>query len=231
MRQLVENHQAPPFHFQPIGSHHLPPPMRSVQLLHSSLLARAFFSTYRALLRGAIRNGGVELMNGLRWTTFTWGLVVFVALLPVGLLGVYAFRITSQSLRDSVQANNLSAATITADSVSQSFEHSLNLARTIAASPDVIAAVQDRDEEGVRARLQTLVESYPRIDRAFVTDPTGLLWSDYPRAPESLGQNFSHRDWYRGFDETGVCQPGVQRAEIHPHPAACHHPDRSDDGG
>ena len=98
-----------------------------------------------------------------------------------------------------MQANNLSAATITADSVSQSFEHSLNLARTIAASPDVIAAVQRRDEEGVRARLRTVVESYPLIDRAFVTDPTGLLWSDYPRAPESLGQSFSHRDWYRGL--------------------------------
>jgi signal transduction histidine kinase len=32
-----------------------------------------------------------------------------------------------------------------------------------------------------------------------VTDPHGVLWSDYPRAPESLGKNFSHRDWYRGL--------------------------------
>jgi len=39
------------------------------------------------------------------------------------------------------------------------------------------------------------------MDRAFVTDPHGVLWSDYPRASESLGQNFAHRDWYRGLSQ------------------------------
>jgi CheY-like chemotaxis protein len=39
------------------------------------------------------------------------------------------------------------------------------------------------------------------VDRAFVTDLNGLLWSDYPRSPESLGHNFSHRDWYRGLSQ------------------------------
>jgi len=29
--------------------------------------------------------------------------------------------------------------------------------------------------------------------------PEGVLWSDYPQAPESLGKNFSDRDWYRGL--------------------------------
>ena len=34
-----------------------------------------------------------------------------------------------------------------------------------------------------------------------MTDPHGVLWSDYPQAAESLGQNFSHRDWYRGLSQ------------------------------
>src|SRR5690606_2237774 len=37
-----------------------------------------------------------------------------------------------------------------------------------------------------------------RIDRAFVTDTTGLLWSDYPKAPESLKKRFDDRDWFKG---------------------------------
>src|SRR5919198_1963636 len=139
------------------------------------------------------------------WTTLMWGLLIFAALLPIGLLSWYAFRLTSQSARELVGANNLAAATITAELVSRELEHSIDLARAFAALPGMVEAVRLRDteaaraEEEVRARLRTLVQSYPRVDRAFVTDPNGLLWSDYPRAPESLGQNFSHRDWYRGL--------------------------------
>ena len=141
------------------------------------------------------------------WSTLTWGLLVFAALLPVGLLSLYAFRITSQSVRDLVEANNLAAATITAELVSREFEQSINLARAFAALPGMVGAVGLRDkeaaraEEEVRARLRTLVQSYPRVDRAFVTDSNGVLWSDYPHAPESLGRNFSSRDWYRGLSQ------------------------------
>jgi signal transduction histidine kinase len=141
------------------------------------------------------------------WTTLMWGLLIFVALLPIGLLSWYAFRLTSQSARELVGANNLAAATITAELVSRELEHSIDLGRAFAALPGMVEAVGLRDteparaEEEVRARLRTLVQSYPRVDRAFVTDPNGLLWSDYPRAPESLGQNFSHRDWYRGLSQ------------------------------
>jgi signal transduction histidine kinase len=141
------------------------------------------------------------------WTTLSWGLLVFAGLLPIGLLSLYTLRLTAQSVRDLVQANNLSAATMTAELVSRDLEHSINLAQAFAALPGMVEAVALREndaaraEEEVRARLQTVVQSYPRIDRAFVTDSYGVLWSDYPRAPESLGQNFSSRDWYRGLSQ------------------------------
>jgi signal transduction histidine kinase len=143
----------------------------------------------------------------VKWTTLLWGLLVFAGLLPIGLLSLYALRLTAQSVRDIVQANNLSAATMTAELVSRDLEHSINLAQAFAALPGMVEAVElrkhdaARAEEEVRARLQTVVQSYPRIDRAVVTDPYGVLWSDYPRAPESLGQNFSSRDWYRGLSQ------------------------------
>jgi signal transduction histidine kinase len=143
----------------------------------------------------------------VQWTTLWWGLLIFAGLLPIGLLSLYALRLTTHSVRDLVQANNLSAATMTAELVSRDLEHSINLAQAFAALPGMVEAVELRQhdaaraEEEVRARLQTVVQSYPRIDRVFVTDPYGVLWSDYPRAPESLGQNFSARDWYRGLSQ------------------------------
>jgi signal transduction histidine kinase len=158
-------------------------------------------------LRDERFNVSMAMAKPAVWTTLTWGLLVCAALLPIGLLGVYALRLTSQSARHLVAAHNLLAAMMTAELVSRELEHSINLARAFAALPGMVEAVELRDqdaaraEEEVRARLQTVVQAYPRVDRAFVTDPDGVLWSDYPRAPESLGKNFSHRDWYRGLSQ------------------------------
>jgi signal transduction histidine kinase len=144
------------------------------------------------------------------WTTLTWGLLVFAALLPIGLLSWYAWHLTAHAVRRLVAANHLSAATMTAEWLSRDLEYSINLARAFAALPGMLAAVELREqdatraEEEVRAHLRVVVQAYPRVDRAFVTDPLGVLWSDYPHASESLGQNFSHRDWYRGLSQAWI---------------------------
>src|SRR5919197_2836568 len=83
----------------------------------------------------------------------TWGLLVFAALLPIVLLSLYSFHVTSQSVRDLVQANNQSATTITAELVSRDLENSVNLAQAFAALPGMIEAVEDHDGAAVRDRL------------------------------------------------------------------------------
>jgi len=139
-----------------------------------------------------------------RWLTGTllgWVVLVAAALLPIVLLSIYSFQLVATSVRRMVQANNESAARITAELVGHDLEASLQLAETLSALPGIVEGVRRHDEDAVRARLAAVVDSYPRVDRAFVTDPEGLLWSDYPRAPESLGRNFSYRDWYRGVSQ------------------------------
>ena len=121
------------------------------------------------------------------------------ALLPIALLGWFAYRAAARSVRDLVEANNMATGTITAELVRRDLEQCVGLARAWATLPGVIEAVKGHDEESVRARLRPAVESYPSVDRAFVTDPAGRLWSDFPRAPESLGRSFAHRDWYHGL--------------------------------
>ncbi|MEX2382079.1 MAG: ATP-binding protein [Opitutales bacterium] len=129
----------------------------------------------------------------------TWVFLVFLALLPIGLLSLLAFRTATQSVRELVQANNLSAAMVAADLVGEDLQRSLRLNRSLAESSDFIQAVERRSEEEVRTRLRSVLLLYPLMDRAFVTDSEGTLWSDYPPAPESLGRNFAHRDWYIGM--------------------------------
>ncbi|MEO6808438.1 MAG: ATP-binding protein [Isosphaeraceae bacterium] len=135
-------------------------------------------------------------------TTFTWGLLVFAALLPIALLGLYSFQVTARAVRELVQTDNQTAARITAELVSHDIEFSVSLAESFAALPDLVEGVERRDEQAVRRQLRALVRSYARVDRAYVTDPEGRLWADFPHAPESQGRNLADLDWYRGLSRT-----------------------------
>src|ERR1041384_245031 len=83
-------------------------------------------------------------------TTLTWGLLVAAALLPIALLGLYAFWITTQSVVELVQANNHSAATLTAELLARQFEQSISLARAGASFPGFVEGVKAHDEVAVR---------------------------------------------------------------------------------
>ncbi len=127
------------------------------------------------------------------------GALMTAALMPVVLLALFAIRVESRAIRGLVHANNQAAAAITAELVRRDLERSINLGIVFARLPALVAGMTRQDEAAVRAQLQPVVESNGDIDRAFVTDPTGQLWSDFPRAPESLGRSFAHRDWYAGL--------------------------------
>lgn len=131
-------------------------------------------------------------------TVGKWALLIFLALFPIGLLSLFAFRTATRAVRELVEASNLAAATIAADSIKEDLERNLSLSRSIAESPAFIEAVEERDEAEVRSHLRSVMEFYAPIDRAFVHDVDGVLWSDYPRSEVSLGRSFAGRDWYRG---------------------------------
>ena len=130
--------------------------------------------------------------------TLRWALLVAAALLPVLLMGVAAIYFSSKSMRALAEDANATAAAISAELISRELDQSTGLGKTVVSLPGMIEAVAGHDAEGVSSRLKAVVESYPNVDRIFVTDLAGVLWSDYPPAPESLGRNFSDRDWYRG---------------------------------
>ncbi|HEX9648112.1 MAG TPA: ATP-binding protein [Alphaproteobacteria bacterium] len=129
----------------------------------------------------------------------TYAVLFVIALAPIVALGVYAHRAASTAIDRLVRSNNLAAATLTRGLVEQEFTQWVGNLVGFARQPGLIDSVRRHDAPAVASRLEPLVESQPHIVRAFVTDPEGLLWSDYPPAPESLGQTFAHRDWYRGL--------------------------------
>ena len=150
-------------------------------------------------LPDADSNGETARARQPFWTILTWGLLVLAGLLPISLLSFYSYRVTSRSLREFATETRESAAEMLAEFVAREMESSVGLARTFARLPGIAQAVERHDEEAVRERLRVAVESYPRVDRAYVLDMKGVLWSDYPIAPESLGHSFAHRDYFKGL--------------------------------
>lgn len=126
-----------------------------------------------------------------------WGLLVLLALLPSGLLSWYSYRAGSLAVRSLVFTNNWQAASIAGDLVKRDFDTEVTVARAFASLPGLVDSVRAHDENATRDLLRLARQSFPRVERIYVTDRDGWEWSDYPKAPESLGQNFANLDWYR----------------------------------
>lgn len=139
--------------------------------------------------------------------TIKWAFLIGIALLPIVLLGLVAIHFATKSVQASVADGNATTAFICAELVGREIESSIHLGQAVAGLPNMIEAVGEHNEDNVRARLKPVVDAYPQVDRIFVTDLEGTLWSDYPPAPESKGRNFSSRDWYQGV--TNDWQPYV----------------------
>ncbi len=168
---------------------------------------------------GRVAGGLRRLFAWLGGSTLGWGLMAAGVLLPLALLSLYSIQLMSSCARQMVQANNHSAAVITADLVRYDLEASVQVARAFAALPEVKEAMQRQDAEDLRSWLKVAVEAHPRVDRTLVTDPEGRLLSDYPLAAELSGRSLEDRDWYRGISRNWqIYISEVYRRDVAPQP-------------
>jgi signal transduction histidine kinase len=124
-------------------------------------------------------------------------------LVLVGAFGLATVRESGDAVREQAAAQAESAAELGSRAVEAFLEGFARHARSFAGRTTLLRAVGSRDATAVRVDLRALVESDPRLSRAFVTDPEGRLWADWPEDPTVHGESFAHRDWYRGVVAAG----------------------------
>jgi len=130
--------------------------------------------------------------------------LLFLAIaVPVLSLVHFAVRSTLDGARELVARRSFVAAELGAFSVDEYVRGVDFYFEAYARSPALRGACRRRDERGSRAILREIVESNPRVDRAFLTDTTATEWSDYPHDPAVMGLRFAHRDWFRGVTAAG----------------------------
>lgn len=148
-------------------------------------------------------------MKWLRWV------LPFVAIqLPILLLGFYSLNVASSSVQSLVRAESLSATSNISRLVLQDMLKIFTVADAVASLAGTVEAMEDRDAEAINARLRAIVLSYPQIDRAFVTDAAGVLWSDHPSVPGSIGSRHVTQDWYQGLSDRW--KPVISQVYVRP---------------
>ena len=134
------------------------------------------------------------------WRLF--GTLFLTLALPMGMLTLSVVRQVRHSLRVQAVHQNAVAAHLVSESVREHFEGLTRYVESFARRPDLVSLIEKKDTEGIRAHLKDLVTQHTKFDRTLITDANGILWYDYPHAPEVIGKDFSFRDWYKGVSET-----------------------------
>ena len=132
--------------------------------------------------------------RGTQWAVAA----VLAGLLAVVLVTGYFFV---QSLRlEQAQslAENDAIARGVAGFIQAHEEGNLNILQAYAGRFRFHEAVRKRDRAVALVHLRQIAESFPELDRPFLTDPAGVLWAAYPEAPGLYGRSLAHRDWYQG---------------------------------
>ncbi|HUR47199.1 MAG TPA: ATP-binding protein [Candidatus Saccharimonadales bacterium] len=142
-----------------------------------------------------------------RWMTLKWFFLLLAALLPVGLISLFALGIAYKSVRDLVRANNQAAVTTIAEIVSRDFGICMNLVRSFSTLPELVSAIQRNDPEAVRNELHLASETFPKFGRLYVADKEGHAWSSYPDEETGPSLNPQQREWVKLLNQKG--QPVV----------------------
>ncbi len=135
------------------------------------------------------------------WRQLRWSLPFLAALLPIILLSFFSYQVASQSVRDQVESENMYAANNISQLVIQDISRIATIAHAVASVPGSLDAVRKKDDLAMRERLRAVVLAYPQIDRVFLTDPDGLLWTDYPQSLDAFGKSQADADWYQGVSD------------------------------
>jgi signal transduction histidine kinase len=125
-------------------------------------------------------------------------LVSFVLIFGVACLAGYSTYNTA--INHTIRSNE-TRANLFAKIMIEHQRVAMGVIRSYGSRPLLVDSVKRKDVEEAVRHLTSLVKNNPEIEMAFVTDPGGTLWANFPVLTEALYQNLSYRDWYKGVSK------------------------------
>ncbi|MBA4419187.1 MAG: hypothetical protein C0392_14960 [Syntrophus sp. (in: bacteria)] len=131
-----------------------------------------------------------------RWRVILAGILMVA--IPLASVAVFVRLDITTVLEDRIIMENKGLAVIVANNIEMGLQSDIEVGKAYATRPYLLAALKKGDMKEVERTLKLLIDNSRTIERAAITNPEGVQLSNYPYTPETIGSDFSDRDWYKG---------------------------------
>ncbi|MEO8718611.1 MAG: cache domain-containing protein, partial [Burkholderiales bacterium] len=130
-----------------------------------------------------------------RYPTYTLATLLLAAFVA---FAVTTYGSLKRELTQAAMARSTAVARLAAGILAERLDRAADLAESLATRVRFAELVALGDWNRAAAILQAVPGKFPYVERLFLADKSGTLQSDVPERAGVRGQNFAHRDWYRG---------------------------------
>ena len=134
-----------------------------------------------------------------RWRIILAGILI-VAIPLIGLAVLLDLHVTSALEERIIKETEWFSATA-ANHIDERLRSGIDLGNVFVTRPLLLTALKRGDRNEMSRHLKILVDTHNPLDRAFITTPKGIQLACYPETPETIGRDFSDRDWYKGVSK------------------------------
>ena len=121
-----------------------------------------------------------------------------IIVVPVLLVATISSVKTYMDLTQATLARRQAIASLAASVLKERIDRLMDLGLSFATRPRVRGHVANSRWEEAIQFLQDTPRDFPSVERVFLVDLKGILRADAPALPGVRGEDFSHRDWYKG---------------------------------
>jgi PAS domain S-box-containing protein len=136
---------------------------------------------------------------GKRWRIILTG--ISIVTIPLLTLSAYIYLEVTSVLEERLLKENQRLAQFTAHTLEEKLRSEIAFGKSYAARPYFLEGILRGDKREMHRHLVSIIETSNTIERVFITDPAGVQIDNYPETPETIGKDFSHRDWYKGLSK------------------------------
>ncbi len=148
----------------------------------------------KSLLDRLVRSALSDTLHSrnVRWALFP------IIVVPVLLVATISSVKTYMDLTQATLARRQAIASLAAAVLKERIDRLMDLGLSLATRVRFRELVGQGQWEGAIQILRDVPKDFPAVERVFLVDPDGILRADAPALPGVRGENFSHRDWYKG---------------------------------
>lgn len=136
-----------------------------------------------------------------KWLFQVVFIISILLLVLTGTIYVLSYQSVKEGFNQSVYSRRELVSSATAVLVNNQLDHIIDHGRISTANPEVVRLLKaEKWSEAIKYFVDIPAE-LPLVDRIFLANSKGIELADYPAAPNVIGRDFSHRDWYKGVSK------------------------------